>query len=137
MKNNARALRVTAAALTWIAALMIGYVGFSYLFTPMATAPSFGLPAWPGAEAAGFLNVKGVRDVVSGLIPLALLLSGQRRALGWSLAVISLIPFGDAAVILANGGSVMAALAIHTATAVVVLATAALHLRISVISQNR
>nr|WP_281367845.1 DUF4267 domain-containing protein [Nonomuraea typhae] len=103
----------------------------------MQTAPGFGLPAWPSPEAAGFLNVKGIRDLATGLVPLALLLTGQRRALGWSQVIISLIPFGDAAIILARGGSTATALGVHALTAVVVLLTGILQLRISVISQNR
>ncbi|MFI6496700.1 DUF4267 domain-containing protein [Nonomuraea typhae] len=134
---TSKKVRIAADVLTWLGALMIGYVGISYLFLPLETAPSFGLPAWPSPEAAGFLNVKGLRDLATGLIPLALLLTGQRRALGWSQMIISLVPFGDAAVILARGGSTAAALGIHALTAVVVLVTGILQLRISVISQNR
>ncbi len=51
--------------------------------------------------------------------------------------IISLIPFGDAAIILARGGSTATALGVHALTAVVVLLTGILQLRISVISQNR
>ncbi|MFF5205910.1 DUF4267 domain-containing protein [Streptosporangium sp. NPDC000396] len=86
------------------------YVGLRYLIDPLAAAPTFGLPAWPDAQAAGFSNVKGIRDLVSGLIPLMLLVTGQHRALGWALVVASLTPFGDAVIMLAHGGSTMAAL---------------------------
>lgn len=115
-----------ASTLTVLLAVGIGYVGFSYLFAPVATAPSFGLPDWPEGDAADFLATKGIRDLVSGLIPLTLLLTGQRRALGWVLAVETIVPATDMLLVLTSGGSVVTALAVHGLTAVAVLATGVL-----------
>ena len=112
-----------ASTLTVLLALGIGYVGFSYLFAPAATAPSFGMPVWPEGDAAAFLATKGIRDLASGLIPLTLLLTGQRRALGWVLAVETIVPATDMILVLASGGSAAVALGVHGLTAVAVLAT--------------
>ncbi|BAJ27482.1 MULTISPECIES: DUF4267 domain-containing protein [Kitasatospora] len=120
-------LRVNLATVfTVLVALGIGYVGVSYLFAPEQTASGFGMPVWPRGEAADFLTVKGVRDVVSGLVPLALLLTGHRRALGWALLAESVTPFGDATTILLHHGSTATAFGVHAATAVFVVVTAAL-----------
>lgn len=118
--------RHVATGLTVLLAVGIGYVGVSYLFFPEATAPSFGMAVWPEGDAAAFLATKGARDLASGLVPLALLLTGQRRALGWVLTVWTLVPLSDAALILATGGSTVTALAVHGLTALALLVTGAL-----------
>ncbi|WP_282205195.1 DUF4267 domain-containing protein [Kitasatospora fiedleri] len=120
-------LRVHLATVcTVLVALGIGYVGLSYLVAPESTASGFGLPEWPHGGAAAFGNLKGVRDVASGLVPLALLLTGHRRALGWALLAESVTPFGDCATILAHHGSTATAFGVHFTTALLVVATAAL-----------
>ncbi|MFF2630636.1 DUF4267 domain-containing protein [Kitasatospora griseola] len=102
------------------------WFGLSYILAPESTAPSFGLPAWPHGDAAMFLITKGIRDVVSGLVPLALLLLGHRRASGWAMLVTALVPIGDATTILTHHGSALTAFTIHFATAAVMIAVAAL-----------
>ncbi|GAA2093971.1 DUF4267 domain-containing protein [Kitasatospora saccharophila] len=120
-------LRVNLATVfTALVALGIGYIGISFLVSPESTASGFGLPVWPQGEAAAFLNLKGIRDLVSGLVPLALLLTGHRRALGWALLAESVTPFGDAVTILARHGSTATAFGVHFATAVFVVVTAVL-----------
>lgn len=121
--SGSRARRYLATALTGALSLGIGYVGVSYLLAPGATAPSFGMATWPTGAEATFLVTKGARDLVSGLIPLVLLLAGQRRALGLVLVVESLVPALDASLILATGGSTATALAVHGITAILVLGT--------------
>ncbi|MGI5165184.1 DUF4267 domain-containing protein [Spirillospora sp. CA-253888] len=123
-----KAFRIGAglAALTGVG---ISYVGLSYLLDPAGTAPSFGLPAWPEGEAAGFLNIKGVRDLGTGLVVLVLMARREWRALGWAMAAFSTIPAGDALTILARDGSTATALGVHAATAVAVLASGILLLR--------
>jgi len=117
--------RITSV-LTVLLALMIGYVGVSYLIDPAGTAPSFGMAAWPKGEAAAFLSTKGARDLVSGLLPLVLLITGQRRALGWAMAVIAIIPLLDAVLIVSTGGSMAMAIGVHALTALITLATGVL-----------
>ncbi|WP_073815874.1 DUF4267 domain-containing protein [Kitasatospora sp. CB01950] len=102
------------------------WFGISYIVAPESTAPGFGLPAWPHGDAAMFLITKGIRDVVSGLVPLSLLLLGHRRASGWALLVTALIPIGDGTTILTHHGSTAMAFGVHWATAAFMLATAAL-----------
>ncbi|MFI6445803.1 DUF4267 domain-containing protein [Kitasatospora sp. NPDC050543] len=118
--------RRIASGLTVLIALGIGYVGIGYLLAPAGMAPNFGLPAWPHGDGDGFLNLKGIRDLVSGLVPLALLATGQRRALGWALLLEALTPLGDAVIVLSHGGSAATAYGVHGLTAAVVLTTAAL-----------
>ncbi|WP_433681094.1 DUF4267 domain-containing protein [Nocardia sp. CA-119907] len=117
----------TAGAL--VGGAFILATGVGYLVAPDSMAPDFGLPDWPRGEAAGFLNIKGVRDVVTGLIVLALLAARERRALGVAMVTIALIPTGDMLTILVRHGSTATAIGVHGLTAALVGATAALLLR--------
>ncbi|GLZ77236.1 membrane protein [Actinorhabdospora filicis] len=118
-----RPLAIASHIAAGLGALFILYIGISYLFFPESTAPTFGLASWPEGDGEGFLRLKGARDIASGLIFLTLLATRQTRALGWVYIASSFIPFTDAAVVLSHGGSVAAALFIHTLTALFVLAT--------------
>ncbi|MGH2617787.1 MAG: DUF4267 domain-containing protein [Thermomicrobiales bacterium] len=70
-------------------------IGARYLVDPEASAATFGVPDWPRGDARAFLAVKGVRDIASGLLVLILLALGQRRALGWVLLAIAIVPAGE------------------------------------------
>ncbi|WP_037862491.1 DUF4267 domain-containing protein [Streptomyces sp. NRRL S-237] len=122
-------LKHLTTALAAAGAAFIVYVGLSYLFAPQATAADFGLPTWPQHDGAGFLAVKGVRDIATGLVILALLLTGQRRALGWAMAAITFVPAGDMVIVLSEGGPAGHAYGVHGATALAVALTAVLLLR--------
>ncbi|MEV6338373.1 DUF4267 domain-containing protein [Nocardia vinacea] len=118
-----------ATALSLIGAVFILYIGISYLVTPETIATGFGLPEWPKGDAVAFMNLKGVRDTVSGLIILVLLATGQRYALGIVTLVIALIPIGDMLTVLSWGGSTAAAFGIHGLTAALVAVTGVLLIR--------
>ncbi|BCJ37278.1 hypothetical protein Athai_47810 [Actinocatenispora thailandica] len=109
--------------------LFIGYVGVSYVLTPETTAPGFGLPHWPSGDGDGFLILKGIRDIVSGLVLAILLVTGHRRALGWVLLATALTPLGDMTTVLAHHGSAAVAFAVHGLTAALVVLTGLLTLR--------
>ncbi|ASF11951.1 hypothetical protein NBRGN_109_00030 [Nocardia brasiliensis NBRC 14402] len=115
-----------ATAFSLAGAAFILYIGISYLFTPGVIAPGFGLPAWPDGEEAAFLNLKGVRDTVFGVLILVLLAMRQRYALGIVTLVVALVPVGDMLTALRWHGSTAAAFGIHGLTAVFVAATGAL-----------
>ena len=128
LREDVRTSR-TGTALAALTGVGITYVGLSYLIDPVGTAPSFGLPAWPGDDAAAWLNLKGVRDLATGLTVFALLAKGRREALGWVMLAFATIPAGDMLTILAHHGSKAAAFGIHGATAAAVLASGLLLLR--------
>ncbi|MFI6316223.1 DUF4267 domain-containing protein [Nonomuraea sp. NPDC050556] len=125
---STRLLSPTAigTALAVVGALFIGYIGVSYLLAPQSMAPNFGLPSWPKGEGSGFLAVKGVRDVVSGLVILAVLVTGNRRILGWVMLAVALTPIGDMFIVLLSGGEPAIALGVHGATAAAVILSAGL-----------
>lgn len=116
-------------ALALLGAAFILYIGISYLITPESIATGFGLPEWPSGDAVAFMNLKGVRDAVSGIVILALLALGQRFALGVTMLALALIPLGDMTTVLAYDGSTAAAFGIHGLTAVLVGLTGVLLVR--------
>jgi uncharacterized membrane protein HdeD (DUF308 family) len=125
------ARRITADVLTFIVSLGIMYVGVSYIVAPAATASGFGFSVWPTGAEADILSVKGMRDIVTGIVPLVLLALGQRRALGWVLLCEALVPLADGTLILVHDGSAAAAFGIHYATAALVVAAGILQLQVA------
>ncbi|WP_063022095.1 DUF4267 domain-containing protein [Nocardia niwae] len=126
-----------ATVLSLIGAAFILYIGISYLFTPDAIAPGFGLPAWPEGDAAAFMNLKGVRDTVFGVLILILLGLRQRYALGIVTSVVALVPVGDMLTVLSWNGSAAAAFGIHGLTAALVALTGGLLIREHSVAQRR
>ncbi|KAA2267107.1 DUF4267 domain-containing protein [Solihabitans fulvus] len=109
-----------------LGALFIIYVGANYLLLPETTASSFGLPSWPHGQGDGFLALKGIRDVVSGLTILVIVVVGNRRVLGWIMLAQAVTPIGDMTTVLSSGGSTATAFGVHGATAAVIAFTALL-----------
>ena len=100
-------------------------IGAGYVRGAHSIIDGFGLPDWAQAPEPAYW-IKGFRDISSGLVPLALLALGQRRALGWALAAEALVPLGDMTTVLTHDGSTATALRIHGATAATMRVTAGL-----------
>lgn len=112
-------------ALTWIAAAAIIWIGICYLTRSESMARNFGLRTLPEESARAWWQLKGVRDLTSGLFAItgALFLPEQL----WILLLVSAVtPLGDALVVLGNRGRVGAALGIHGATAALLVVAAVL-----------
>ena len=108
-----------------LVALAIIAIGTGYIASPTTMVRSFGLPL-PGNDAniPSWLRLKGVRDIVAGLLVLAFMVWGVEREIGIVLLVEALIPVGDMLVILAAKGSVRSALGIHGLTAAIMVLAA-------------
>lgn len=120
-------MRRFTAVLTVLLGLFPLTFGIRFLVDPHGAAAGFGID--PGATVAGYLQVKGIRDIVAGVNLLALFALGQWRATGVLMAITALIPIVDMTLVLAHGGSVATALGVHGLTAAVVLLDAYLLLR--------
>ena len=109
-------------AIALLAALGIIVIGCMYLFNPRSATESFGLPLpEEGAKINWWLRLKGTRDIVSGLVVLALLTWGTQWMVGIVLLVEAIIPIGDMSLILIAKGSTKRALSIHGLTAVLMM----------------
>ncbi|MGK5558484.1 DUF4267 domain-containing protein, partial [Actinomadura kijaniata] len=82
-------LKTVNTVLAAVVVLFTFYLGISFLLIPETQAPGFGLPHWPAGDGGGFLNVKGNRENAMGLAMGVLLVTGQRRALGWVVLMVA------------------------------------------------
>ena len=113
------AIPLTLAAL--IAAGII-VIGCFYLASPQRVSGSFGLkPPAPDTDTRAWLRLKGIRDIASGLVVLAMMLAADSRSVGIVLLVLAIIPFGDMSNILASGGRRATAFSVHGVTCAVML----------------
>jgi Domain of unknown function (DUF4267) len=115
-----------AAALAAMAGVGIMFIGVRYLTAPVASAAGFGFSSQPGADVSAWLNIKGIRDVVSGLVVFALLATGQLHMVGLFVLVAALIPLGDCLTVLRYGGSRALAYGMHGGTALAMVIIGAL-----------
>jgi hypothetical protein len=65
-----------------------------------------------------------VRDIVAGLVVLAMMVWGGSRLVGIALLIEAIIPFGDMSLILAAKGSAKRAFGIHGFTAALMVLAA-------------
>lgn len=108
-----------------LAAIGIIAVGILYLSNPRAATRSFGLPLpEEGANITWWLRLKGGRDVVSGLVVLALMAWGTSRTVGIVLLIEAMIPVSDMSLILAAKGSTKRAFGMHGLTAALMMLAA-------------
>ncbi|MBN6036823.1 DUF4267 domain-containing protein [Amycolatopsis sp. 195334CR] len=119
--------RKIANGIALLVGLGIIYVGANFLLAPVDAAAGYGVAA-PGDEGAYF-SVKGIRDIASGLVVLTLLALGQRRALGWVLLAMTIIPLTDGFIVLSHGGSAVSAFGWHFSTATLMLVGVSLFLK--------
>ena len=113
-----------AIALLLAALLAVGVIvlGCFYLVSPQRISGSFGLkPPASDADTRAWLRLKGIRDVVSGLVVLTMMLIAGRQSAGIALLVEAIIPLGDMSIILGSGGSKSRAFSIHGVTCAVML----------------
>jgi Domain of unknown function (DUF4267) len=113
------AIPLSLAALMAVAIMVIGCF---YLVSPERMTGSFGLkPLAPDADTRAWLRLKGIRDIVSGLVVLTMMLTTDTRSVGIALLVEAIVPLGDMSIVLGSGGSKSQAFSIHGVTCVVML----------------
>ena len=113
------AIPLSLAALMAVAIIVIGCF---YLISPERMTGSFGLkPPAPDADTRAWLRLKGIRDVVSGLVVLTMMLTTDTRTVGIALLVEAIVPLGDMSNVLGSGGSKSTAFSVHGVTCAVML----------------
>jgi hypothetical protein len=121
------AIPLSLAALLAVAVIVIG--GF-YVLSPARMTGSFGLkPPAPDADTRAWLRLKGIRDVVSGLLVLTLMVTTDTRTVGIAVLVLAIVPLGDMSNVLGSGGSKSKAFFIHGVTCAVMLVVGVLLIR--------
>ena len=112
--------------LSGLLGLGIIFIGTRFLLAPQVAAADFGIVTGPGGGSTDpYLSVKGVRDIASGLVAFILLAAGVPHLLGGFMLAASIIPVGDAIIVLRRNGPKATVYGVHAATAAVMLAAAA------------
>ena len=113
------AIPLSLAALLAVAIIVIGCF---YVISPERMTGSFGLkPPAPDADTRAWLRLKGIRDIVSGLVVLTLMVTRDTRTVGIALLVLAITPLGDMSNVLWSGGSKSTAFSVHGVTCAVML----------------
>jgi hypothetical protein len=114
-------------ALSGLIAAAIIFLGARFWLTPTPASGDFGIADSPPPSTgfAGWLAVKGTRDMASGLFVILLMANGSARLLGEFMLVASLIAFGDMVTVLRTRGSRTRAFGMHGFTGLVIVATGA------------
>ena len=110
---------VTALILLVLAAAAIIVLGARFVVAPRVALTGFGIA--PEAPRA-LTEIKGVRDITSGVVALVALAAGGNVVFGWVMVAAALTAAGDAAIVLTNGGKRAAAWGMHLPTAAVLVA---------------
>ncbi|KRC61459.1 hypothetical protein ASE14_11365 [Agromyces sp. Root81] len=114
------------ASLALVLALGIIFVGVSYLVAPTSTGRGFGFTSAITPEVTPWQHIKGPRDIVSGLVVIAMLVFFGPAAAAVILLVEALTPIGDALMIVRNHGRLAVAVGVHASTAAVMIVAAVL-----------
>jgi hypothetical protein len=113
------AIPLILAALLAVGIIVIGCF---YLVSPERISGTFGLkPPASDADTRAWLRLKGTRDVVAGLVVLAMMLTGGSRLVGIALLVEAAIPLGDMSIVLGSGGRKATAFSVHGVTCAVMV----------------
>ena len=98
--------------------VFILFIGARFLIAPRIALAGFGVPA---DRPRALTSIKGVRDIVSGLVLLVVLAVAGPHAFGWAVLAAAVTPIGDAVIVSTNGGTLRHALSVHGATALVLI----------------
>jgi hypothetical protein len=103
------------------------FIGGRFLVQPQPAAAGYGIATEQGGPTSDpYLAVKGVRDIAFGVVTLVLLAAERPHILGRYLVAASIVPAGDATIVLRGNGPKATAYGVHGATAAGMLGTAAL-----------
>lgn len=115
--------------LTLMLAAGIFYIGLRFMISPEKGAEGFGIPFQNGEDAV-YGKIKGIRDMISGLVALPLLWLRMRRAMAWVFTTIILVPAADFMIVLCtNGWQDTSHLLVHGCTVLVMILTSVLLFR--------
>ena len=113
-------MHLTALFVGLIACIAIIVLGARFLLQPRQATLDFGIAA---DNLRGLTEIKGVRDITSGVVPLVAWAAAGRTTLGWVLVAAAITPTADALIVSTNGGKLSKALGIHGLTAALLVAT--------------
>jgi Domain of unknown function (DUF4267) len=102
-------VHLAALVVAIIACVAIIALGIRFLLAPRQATLGFGAAA---DSPRALTEIKGVRDITSGVVPLVVWAAAGRTTLGWVLVAAAITPTADALIVLTNGGKLTTALGI-------------------------
>jgi hypothetical protein len=112
-------MHLVALIVALFASVAILAIGARFLLAPRTAMLGYGVA--PDSLHA-LTEIKGVRDITSGVIMFVVWAAAGRSALGWALVAAAITPVADAFIVRSNGGRLATALGIHGVTAALLLA---------------
>jgi Domain of unknown function (DUF4267) len=103
-----------------LACAAIIVLGVRFFVQPRRATLDFGIGA---DNLRGLTEIKGARDITSGVVPLVVWASAGTTTLGWVLLAAAITPTADALIVLSNGGKLSKALGVHGLAAALLIAT--------------
>lgn len=88
-------------AITFLVGLGMIFLGARFLISPESAELGYGIRFNEQGDYS-FHHIKGIRDLFSGLLICALVLTAQTKALGISLLIATIIPFTDLLIVLSK-----------------------------------
>src|SRR3954468_16735274 len=112
-------MKLVALLVGLLASVAIIGLGARFIVQPRQATLDFGIAA---DDVRGFTEIKGARDIASGVVLLVGWASAGPAALGWVLVAAAITPSADALIVLTNGGKLGKALGVHGLTATLLVA---------------
>jgi len=112
-------MHLTALLVGLLACVAIIVLGARFILQPQQATLDFGIAA---DSLRGLTEIKGVRDITSGVVLLVAWAAAGRTTLGWLLVAAAITPTADALIVLTNGGKLARALGVHGLTAALLVA---------------
>ncbi|MFE7405041.1 DUF4267 domain-containing protein [Isoptericola sp. NPDC057559] len=115
-------IATVATVVAGLIAAAVVVMGTSFFWAP-AVAAGFGIPGTPVEDRAfrSWAQVKGNRDIGTGLLLLVVLVGGTPQLLGAAMVVAAVMPVADAVTVAAAGGPRATVYGVHAATAAVMV----------------
>jgi len=107
-------MHLAALLVGLIACVAIIVLGVRFFLVPRQATLDFGVDA---DNLRALTEIKGARDITSGVVPLVVWASAGTTTLGWVLVAAAITPTADALIVLTNGGKLSTALGVHGLTA--------------------
>jgi hypothetical protein len=112
-------MHLAALLFAVIACVAIIAIGSRFILQPRRATLAFGVAA---DNLRALTEIKGVRDITSGAVLLAVWAAAGRTALGWGLIAPTITPTADALIVLTNRGKLSTVLGIHGLTGALMVA---------------
>ncbi|MCD8739137.1 DUF4267 domain-containing protein [Mucilaginibacter roseus] len=121
IKQSAWGARSVSFWITFILASGIIFIGLRFIMLPHVGAAGYGIN-FKNASDTAYGQIKGIRDIFTGIALLPLLFMRMRRAVAWVFSAAVIVPVADFLIVLTNNGAGdMEHLLIHGITALVMI----------------